>query len=318
MGGFGGRLGGWGGGLGGSRPKGSPAVGNNPPVTDPLALDVNNNLRFSNSYYAPTIAGFDQQNAALAARLGQVSGAAGAGAGPARELADIRRRQLDNQIASTGIDISAIPRQMQYLDAGFDITGRSKDSTLGLVDQLMGLTEGDYQNALSRAQLSYRGASRDWANQVAAQGSSTAPETRLKQNDIDAQKWLDQNTASSNKISQQAQLTNQRQQALLDYETAGLSVKEQKAKLGDREKQLRLQADNYKLDQDALLASLNGQLAGMNLQGILSAGQVLDQINSNNTQQAQFANGLLQAAIQDAYAKQQATNPGGTPIPVRK
>lgn len=309
-----------GGGFGSNSPLGggnrTPSGPYGPPVTDPVALDVNNNTRFYNAYYAPTIAGYDQQNAALSSRLGQISGAAGAGAGPARELADIRRRQLDNQIASTQIDINGIPRQISYVDNMYGIQGRSKDSNVALIDQLMGLTEGDYQNAMSRAQLAYRGQTRDWENQVAAQGSSSSPEAYLKQNDINAQKWLDENTASSNKISSQAQLTNQRQQALLDYETAGLSANEQKAKLKDREGQLKLQADNYKLDQDALLASLNGQLAGMNLQGILSAGQVLDQINSNNTQKAQFAQGILQQAIQDAYAKNQATNPGGIPIPV--
>lgn len=230
----------------------------------PNQVALDSSLDFYNAYFSPSMAGINAQGNGAAASLAKANAARGGISDAETQLADIRRRQLDNQLAGVDVDLAAIPRQSTLVDQLLGITGQQKDINI---------------NQLGQDEAT---ANRDWWNQVAAQGSSSAPETGLKLNDI-------KNTAENNRRS-----------ILLDWETANLNAAEQKAVLGDREKQLKLQADNYRLDKDALAASLASTLGKLNLDGIMSAGQVLDSINSKNAQKAQLANQILMQAIQDA------------------
>lgn len=259
-----------------------------------------------NTYYAPEMVGLQNQSAAAQGRLGAINNASGAASGAAKAESDIRRKQLDNMLASVGIDINSIPRQTGYLDNMLGITGRAKDANVMLVDQLLGTTDRSFNNTIGDIANTELTQTRRQADDVAARGASSAIGSRWGYEDITKEAQSSRTKAQIARDESVFQLNNRRSNLLLDWEAAQLSTQEQKAKLKDRLGQLKIQADNYKLDQDALAESLKGTLARLNLDGIMSAGSVLDQVSSNNAKQRQMALEIVNMAVAEADKGQQS------------
>lgn len=270
------------------------------PTVNPVAQ----NAQAFDDYYiglnSPTLNGYDYQHAILQGRLGAVQNASGASNAASQAQAAIRGQQLDNQIAMNQIDINAIPRQVTNINDILGVQGQQRDSTTQMIDQLLGNTQADYQNTVAQALLQFQQGRRTIGNTAASQGSVTAPETGAALKDTQTAYNQAETAANISRSNATAQLTNQRNQALYDYSLNSLSAKEQIAKLKDRGDQLELQAKNYGLDKDALLAGINATLAQNNLQGILSAGQVLDQMTSNDIQKRQLMNEIVYGGVQYA------------------
>ncbi len=289
-----------------------PAIQNAGALPTPQTDAFNNYVNYQTALNAPTLQGYDLQNAQQSARLGAIQAATGAGNGAAQAQADIAGQKIDNNIASNAIDQAAIPSQIAYNNAMYGVNGQQYQSVQNMVNQLIGNQGNIFLNSKAQADLQERMQRRDWGNTIAAQGSSSAPESGQKMADFHTQDILATDAARNAQTEQVARLTNHGNQALYDYTLQGLSTAQQNARLDDRGKQLDLLAKNYGLDKQALLASLNASLANSNLNGILTAGQVLDGITSNDTQKAQLMNDIVYGAV--GYASGQGNGSGASSV----
>lgn len=244
--------------------------------------------------YAPTLAEYEAQAANLLNRANTVW--ANIGAQRQSIMDEYRARLAQNALGGdmSNIDRDAILRQLALIDKlrlnqwnqgvqtvqNLERLDREIDTARSLEGQSLDLQK---RRALQKAERD------SWAarEEASARGASTSRglfrsladiETDKNQNleDVriaDEQSLLKQQSAKADN-------ENTRKLLRLDLEAYGLNADEQKAKLNDRLKQLDVEARARGINANLLAAQMNQALHNLNLQGVMTVGQLLDQASA--------------------------------------
>lgn len=222
---------------------------------------------------------------------------------------DTARLGLEQQ--GIGIDQAAASRQQDYYNALYGIDREKYQQAMGYTGDLKGFSREDFQNTLNRlanqaSQTRYNADSSvmDLQGDLAAAGAFTSAGGRRKRGDIYAARDY-QLTDLARQVQgtdigfrrEQAGFDNTMANLTSDFKAAGLTNAEQQARLGDRLKQLDLQAQGLGISRQELDSRLQTGLTTLNLNNTVSVGQLMDALSSNNAAQAQWANSIVMQAL---------------------
>lgn len=280
--------------------------------------------QIASQMYAPDMAALDNYGANLQRQLQRGDGGAGAaGRAAANRNYDIGMRQIGLQREGLDIDRGAANRQMGYYDQLGGIQGRQLDNSLGLLSQQRGFAGDSYMNQLATFDTQGRGIDANSAREqemmmsaAIAGGAVASQGVRSDKSFIEGERTRAQsllnNQRTEAKINYQERLANldsQTRGLLLDHELNQLSNAEQKARLGDRLKQLDLTARQYDLNAEQLAANLQSAIDSIGAGESLRVGQLMDAINSNNAQKAQVGLQVVEQLMQLRGAGPDVTRP---------
>lgn len=208
-----------------------------------------------------------------------------------------------------GIDQASIERQQRYLDAVLGIEGQRFDTANTTMNTLRALTEDMYLNQLKRHGLSEKSAKagsaeakRQAVSNAISRGAMFTPGHEEDIDFIAGQLameiegiQLDRNDTETTINEKRAQFNKQAKDLLYDFDLTKLSIGEQKAKLQDREGQLRHEAEIRKIEERELALRLAQGLGNLGLAQIMSVGQLMDALAQAQSAQAKLA---MDAAMQ--------------------
>lgn len=234
---------------------------------------------------------------------------------------------LNNLAAqATGADRASIGRQRGYLDSMYGVDQAKYGTNVGYQNALKGFAGQAYgiagkthtsvleqlANQLADSQRQAVNEDKGVRSQATAAGAYTAQGTRDDVATVEA----DRASRQANNAQQRLQegysydqtgvayrrdlsgIDNTIANMGYDLQASGLSTAEQKAKLGDRMAQLDIQAKTFGLKNDQLESQLSQGLASLNLDQVMSVGQLMDSLNSNDYQKAQLAQQIIGQALQ--------------------
>lgn len=270
-----------------------------------------NNLSIYDSYYGPTMAGYNNKNNGILGQLGAL------GAGYGNSIAGLQgqynAQQGQNQLAiqSIGVDQNAIPRQKDYYDQLFGVDREKYANNMGYQGQLKGFSTRDYTSVVDQLanqanQINYTADKniRQVGSEATSMGSFTSQGTKQGVADVNADRGfgLEGNKqqgiqAKTGYERDQAGITNTMNNLTSDLKAAGLTHDEQIARLSDRQQQLSIQAQQLGLKGDELAAGLQSGLAKLGIDQALNVGQLMDALYSNDAQKQQLANQIIMRAL---------------------
>jgi hypothetical protein len=264
------------------------------------------------SFGAPSLAQLQSQQSLLGlqmgaqdARYGLAQQAAQAGYGFDRERLGLAQQEL-------GIDRGALMRQQGYYDDLYGIDREKYGQNVGYQNRLgqfnfrsFGVTKADLARQAAQTQADADRQQRGLRSDLTAAGAYTSQGGREGRRDID--------TARASQLrgidlqGQAAQIGYERDQAGIqntianltsDFKASGLTTAEQKARLQDRMAALDLKGRELGINGRELASRLEQGLASLNLDQIVSMGQLMDAVTSNNAAQAQWANDVMMKAFE--------------------
>lgn len=290
------------------RPAPLPSTPPPPVVSTIPSANLLDQLR---AIYAPELAAYDAQAANLLNRANTVW--ANIGAQRQAIMDEYRARRAQNALGGdmSNIDRDAILRQLALIDKlrlnqwnqgvqtvqNLERLDREIDQARELEGQSLDLQK---RRALQKAERD------SWAarEEASARGASTSHGLFKSLADIETDKVQnleDVRIADEQSLLKQqsakADNENTRKLLRLDLEAYGLNADEQKAKLNDRLKQLDVEARARGINANLLAAQMNQALHNLNLQGVLTVGQLLDQASAARQNKAQVQQQIAQQWI---------------------
>lgn len=216
------------------------------------------------TFYGPQAVGIQNGIDDLEARKAMLTGAFGQQADSASRGSALSQQQIANLLGLNG--------QMQ----GFNgVMG-------GLLGQMRGWGAKGYDNTLADIKFREDIAHKDLKSDATARGAVFTPGHYRGQSDI---------TGLARLTREGTRINFGREKVGYDREAVGLA-KEQA--------QLETQAKNYGLDAQQLQNSLQATLATLNLDQIMTTKQIIDAINSGESQKAALAIAILEQAVANA------------------
>lgn len=283
-------------------------------------MDVVNQLGQSQSYfqnlYAPDIANLNQQNSLLNSQLTAQNAYYQSQSGILPQLYNVAVQQLQAQGGIAAIDEAAIARQMELLATQQGLLGQHYNSQQGTLGTMQSLADQAYQAQLSalnvnktQQNLAATQATDLETSNAIARGAAATPGHQRDVGYIASQLanelqllQIREQEAGIGYEGQKAQFKQQADDLLFDFNMSNLGINEQRAKLEDRRGALAKEAEIRGLRERELALQLQQGLAQLNLSNVMSVGQIMDGINSNNRQQQQIAQAMINAAIGTAGA----------------
>lgn len=222
----------------------------------------------------------------------QALGAGQIQAGPQLAMNQNTREQLANQVSAQQASLLA---QTGFLNQDYQ-TGLAK-----LDNQSAGI---DVQRQALARQPGYLSTLHDLANQSYQQSADVA--RRGLDSEATARGAFTSIGVNQGRSDIVTQLTNQLQRSDTQYN-------EQIASLADQNKMLDLQANNLGLDRQALKTELERGLDRLNLNSIMSIGDLLTKLNSTNIEDQMIAQQIFNSALgaSDYYSQ---FYPSNTPL----
>jgi hypothetical protein len=304
------------------------------PTQSQLLSQFNNAQQYYNTFYAPDQAALQNQFQSLMGRKDALSANYNSTTALTNERFNLLQQQLGAQQQGNGIDLNAAARQMTLADQLLSLLGGKKDQALGYTGQLSGLANQMFgvqnQQLDLKEKSSKRGSERAQAkalSEAIARGAVVTPGhtddmSFLREEAADqlAQIGTERTAASLAHEQDKAGFTNQTKNILLDFDTAQLNNREQKAQAQDRYKQLEIQANQFGIEKNKLANELASTLQRLQLDRVMTVGQVMDMLSGNIGEQRALAMQIMQQASANQYQfptgqANLSWGPGGTPTP---
>lgn len=287
---------------------------------------------WNNQLAAPINAAFNQRAAQLAASRAGISSSINQQRALARQGYDIALQRLGLREQGNLYDIDLANQQVGFLDEGWGLAQERYRSDKAYLDKLRSFATRDYNREMGYLgeQEGFAGRARD--NTLAQIGLDFARSVRLARSDATArgaitsagfrdtvgefrqQRDISTAGAELDYDERMAAIRNARgalgskyERELADLDKQGvdldfdlrqtdLSVREQRAVLDNRLKQLDLLAQDFGLQRAELANQLQKGLAALGLQEKQALAQITDALASNEAQRIQAAMGVVSAA----------------------
>lgn len=309
------------------------------PSASQLLDQWNQAQQYYTSYFAPDAANLQNQFQNLVGRRDALNADYNSNVNLTKARYDLLQQQLAQQQAVSGVDMDAAIRQMSLADQLLGLLGGKKDQALNYTNALSGLSNQMFDVTKQQLDLKEKGTKRGSERAQAkalsdaiARGAVVTPgfnadQQFLRDELTDALTGITGERTAANISFEQdkAGFTNQTKNILLDFDTASLNNREQKAQAQDRMKQLEIQAKNFNIEKNKLANDLQSALQRLNMDRSMSVSQVLEWMGSNNAAQRSLAMQIMDAATRNqsqfpmgSGGANLSWGPGGTPTPTAR
>jgi hypothetical protein len=288
-------------------------AGSGAPLSAPQQTSIYNSYA---AFGAPALAQLQNQAASLGNQQMQNDARYGLSQQALQSAYGFDRERLGLAQQELGIDRNALMRQQGYYDDLYGIDREKFNQNVGYQNRLgqfnfqsFGVTKADLARQAAQTQADADRQQRGLRSDLTAAGAYTSQGGREGRRDID--------TARASQLrgidlqGQAAQIGFERDQAGIqntianltsDFKASGLTTAEQKARLQDRLSALDLKGRELGVSGRELSSRLEQGLASLNLDQIVSMGQLMDAVTSNNAAQAQWANDVMMKAFEAALS----------------
>jgi hypothetical protein len=219
--------------------------------------------------------------------------------GAASQGANLANRGIDLDFEQLGVDRAALDRQTPLLDTLFGIRNDQRKSEQDYLKTLDELGNKDLANQLAGADLTQASDTRKQRSSATASGSLVSTGNRAALSDIKTAFGLTTENFKNARARDAAGIKAKWDDNYFQGEADKAKTAEDRAAIQDQYKSMDILEKRYNLSREQIANSLASTLANLNLNKIMSVGQVLQGLQSNNAQTAQMYYELLSKSLAD-------------------
>lgn len=255
---------------------------------------------------APVFATYQDQIEEYERQQREIESAAGGAGGAASRGAELQNRGLDLDFEQLGIDRASLGRQTPLLDQLFGLRERSRGSERDYLKSMDQLGEESLVNQLAGADLTKKSNTRAARSDAVARGATVTQGLRDSLGDIDESYSLTTKQFRLERAREAAGIKAKWDDNYFQGQIDAATTAEEKAKIQDQYKAFDILEKRLNLSREQIANSLSQTLASLNLNKVLSVGQVMSALLSTKEKSAQLAFELLGKAGIDASVLNQA------------